>query len=141
MYRFKLSCYTIFFIHRVISIHHMYRFKMFGLIAQKLRLYFNTSHVSVQDTAKNSEIMSFTLISIHHMYRFKVRRWESSLRYTDFNTSHVSVQDTAKNSEIMSFTLISIHHMYRFKIKTQITNMYQNHISIHHMYRFKEIYK
>ena len=52
---------------------------------------FNTSHVSVQESASVEGVM-VTAISIHHMYRFKDNEGMTFQTNAYFNTSHVSVQ-------------------------------------------------
>jgi hypothetical protein len=102
----------------IISIHHMYRFKIIAMLIYFFISHFNTSHVSVQVSRK--------------------RNISKSLDH--FNTSHVSVQ-VKVSLKIPNLTLISIHHMYRFKVKVSLKIPNLTLISIHHMYRFKAIDK
>ena len=93
MFRFKLYSPVVLILWSSISIHHMFRFKCAEFVTKLLNSDISIHHMFRFKNATTSPNPFLTIISIHHMFRFKLRYCKPlSSPLLHFNTSYVSVQ-------------------------------------------------
>ena len=138
MFRFKFIASTLRDRVWIISIHHMFRFKKYGISFLISFLAISIHHMFRFKTLCINKNKKEKIISIHHMFRFKPIKagtinflksfqyiicFGSSLKNTKLKTEGLKFQyiicfGSSKNFlfTLTNYINISIHHMFRFKI-------------------------